>query len=54
MYSTVAYSAPMVYDIYKKGHTAVNLEYYFKNVYKSAKEFGDGIQDLKKCLKYDD
>ena len=49
-YSNIAYSAPQIYDIYRKGHKPINLKYYFENVYPSIQQIKSNVKNLKKCL----
>ena len=49
-YSNIAYSAPAMYDIYRKGHTSVDLKHYFANIYPALQVLKGNTANLRNCL----
>ena len=49
-YSNIAYSAPQIHDIYRKGHNSVDLKHYFAKIYPTIQQLKATTKNLKKCL----
>lgn len=49
-YSNIAYSAPTMYDLYRKGHNSVDLKHYFSKIYPSLQQLKSNAANLQKCL----
>ena len=49
-YSNIAYSAPAMYDIYRKGHNSVDLKHYFSNIYPTVQQLKSNAANLRRCL----
>ena len=51
-YSNIAYGASQVFDIYRQGHTSINLGHYFSKVYPTIQDLRKGAKGLSMCLKF--